>query len=458
MAGYGAKLAVDMKEVEALPTGNAPEETARRRRMFCQGDMNGNGIMSLAECDRLIVTVLHIEGLKSMKPVINRAFHAARDIVPPVGDFSPYYIDFHEFRYFLIYLKHYLDLFMIFSKLDVKDAGDGRYSDRRISIKEFKAGVPILLRWGLEPSVASKIESDPEGVFADLDDNGGGVVLFDEFAHWALYNHLFALDGGDDDGMAEALEVLRQQKPNLCGKDLSSIRAAKAKYRADAPISGQGCLRGDDRIASGGAVVRGAEELVKGHHYPGGVKDWESRLAEVDAEVDMPATPPPMTADGRVKAWKASLDRCEAAAASNEAGPRNCRCGCSRPAFGRFSTCCTRCAGPDGPHALDCLGKGYPKCDNGCGRLQFGRFKTCCTKCEGVDGPHARDCLDKSETRRSSLAGSSGALGDGESVAAHECANSCGRPKFGRFPTCCTHCKGPAGPHASDCEQKASSA
>jgi len=38
------------------------------------------------------------------------------------------------------------------------------------------------------------------------------------------------------------------------------------------------------------------------------------------------------------------------------------------------------------------------------------------------------------------------------------CANGCGRPSFGRHPTCCTRCTGPGGPHAGDCEGKAAAA
>jgi len=39
------------------------------------------------------------------------------------------------------------------------------------------------------------------------------------------------------------------------------------------------------------------------------------------------------------------------------AGARLCACGCGRPAFGRHSTCCTHCRGPEGPHARDCMSK-----------------------------------------------------------------------------------------------------
>merc|ERR1719155_401233 len=77
--------------------------------------------------------------------------------------------------------------------------------------------------------------------------------------------------------MEEALEVLRKQKPNLCGKDLSSIKASKAKYRADAKISGQGCLGGDPSLSGGyDDIPDGGEELAHGGHYPGGLAAWKA--------------------------------------------------------------------------------------------------------------------------------------------------------------------------------------
>lgn len=35
------------------------------------------------------------------------------------------------------------------------------------------------------------------------------------------------------------------------------------------------------------------------------------------------------------------------------------------------------------------------------------------------------------------------------------CKNGCDRPAYKGFPTCCTHCRGPEGPHARDCSTKA---
>eukprot|EP00928_Gymnodinium_smaydae_P032019 TRINITY_DN2330_c0_g1_i1.p1 TRINITY_DN2330_c0_g1~~TRINITY_DN2330_c0_g1_i1.p1 ORF type:complete len:665 (+),score=158.25 TRINITY_DN2330_c0_g1_i1:47-1996(+) len=34
------------------------------------------------------------------------------------------------------------------------------------------------------------------------------------------------------------------------------------------------------------------------------------------------------------------------------------------------------------------------------------------------------------------------------------CVRGCGRKRFRNFPTCCTKCQGPTGPHARDCDQK----
>jgi len=38
-----------------------------------------------------------------------------------------------------------------------------------------------------------------------------------------------------------------------------------------------------------------------------------------------------------------------------------------------------------------------PSCSKGCGRLPYSRFPTCCTRCKGPDGPHAHDCDRRDE-------------------------------------------------------------
>ena len=48
-----------------------------------------------------------------------------------------------------------------------------------VFFQEFEAALHLLEEWGV------KIE-DHEAAFNEIDANGGGQVLFGEFAHWAL--------------------------------------------------------------------------------------------------------------------------------------------------------------------------------------------------------------------------------------------------------------------------------
>jgi hypothetical protein len=50
--------------------------------------------------------------------------------------------------------------------------------------------VPIMNKWHI------KIH-DPEATFRQIDENGGGYILFDEFCHWAIKQNL---DIDDADG------------------------------------------------------------------------------------------------------------------------------------------------------------------------------------------------------------------------------------------------------------------
>eukprot|EP00931_Biecheleriopsis_adriatica_P095465 TRINITY_DN69069_c0_g1_i1.p1 TRINITY_DN69069_c0_g1~~TRINITY_DN69069_c0_g1_i1.p1 ORF type:complete len:616 (+),score=132.20 TRINITY_DN69069_c0_g1_i1:90-1850(+) len=447
--------------MENLPT--AKDQKQERKALFRQADINGNGICSLAECDRLIVTVLNIRGVKIMKPVINRAFHAARDIAPPVGKISPHYVDWNEFRFFLIYLKYYLQLFILFDDIDL-----GRYSDRRMSYSEFEQAIPKILDWGVGMEVEYRLNDDPQSVFQEIDANGGGVVMFDEFAHWALWNHIFTEDEADDD-MEDALEALRKQKPNLCGKDLSSIKASKAKYRVGAKIHGQGCLAGDPSLAGGyDDPEDGAAELVAGRHYPGGLAAWKSsfwgkadeqspgmyRVVGNKCVVNSDAN----YKEGRKVGNLETGDEIEVVEVEAVESLGRMRGRIESPIPGwislknmrngflwvvKLQTPPSEAASALGTFASDQslarvreAGENYkslglPECVNGCGNARFGKYQTCCTWCKGDDGPHAPDCCGKGGYEL--------------------CENGCGHPQFGKYTTCCTHCTGADGPHHPRC-------
>jgi Ca2+-binding EF-hand superfamily protein len=51
--------------------------------------------------------------------------------------------------------------------------------DRRVSIEEFKKAVPEINKWGVTVE-------DPEATFKEIDADGQGMLLFDEFCGWAI--------------------------------------------------------------------------------------------------------------------------------------------------------------------------------------------------------------------------------------------------------------------------------
>jgi len=209
-----------------LPTG--PDEAAVRRRkeLFVSFDPNGNGILSLAEVDKGLRKTLEPRTLPPQ--VVGRAFHAARAISPPVADFSDDYIDAKEFRFFLLYLHHYLRLWTWFCKVD--SSGDGR-----LGFEEFTSALPLLTAW-LPGAALEGIAQDPSSAFAEMDADGGGMVLFDEFAHWVLCRGLGELTdtGADCPDRRHALELL-QQNANLASADDARRKADRARARSKTP-------------------------------------------------------------------------------------------------------------------------------------------------------------------------------------------------------------------------------
>jgi Ca2+-binding EF-hand superfamily protein len=71
----------------------------------------------------------------------------------------------------------------MFSRIDTS-------SDRRVSLEEFKKAVPIMNNWGITIT-------NPEKTFKEIDKDGAGMILFEEFCTWAAEKNL-DLDDDDD--------------------------------------------------------------------------------------------------------------------------------------------------------------------------------------------------------------------------------------------------------------------
>jgi len=202
------RVEVDWATVNAqLPIGRDDASKSARHKIFRSFDPNGNGLLSLAEVDGGLTKVLQIHGIA--KPVMMRAFQAARDVAKPVASFSNDYIDKNEFRVLLVYLTYYLQLFEFFDRIDAS-------GDRRVGPREFQAALPLLQRWGMKQ--AATWEANPQAAFREMDRNNGGKVLFDEFADFCLRHGLGQgqLGGFEDPAdRKEALDMLKNRRPNM---------------------------------------------------------------------------------------------------------------------------------------------------------------------------------------------------------------------------------------------------
>ena len=170
---------------EKLPYERTPEQYEKRMKLWSQIDVNGNGIVSLAEVDKGMRDVIDCEAVFKEKAVMLRAWNAAKAVVPSrrkdgKGDD---YVEKREFRILLQYLRQYFEFEEAFDRVDQDD-------DKRIEFDEFLSCVPMIELW------VGKIE-DPEATFKEIDSDGHGMILFDEFCVWA-FKHNLDLEDDDD--------------------------------------------------------------------------------------------------------------------------------------------------------------------------------------------------------------------------------------------------------------------
>jgi calcium-binding protein 1/2/4/5 len=163
-----------------LPTEQTEEQVAKRSELFKEFDPNGNGFLSLAEVDKGCRDVLGLYEIFECKKVIMRAFQAAKSAHNAKSggsdDLGPDFVQRIEFRLLLVYLGKYFEIWQMFEEIDNSD-------DHRITIDEFKKALPQIEAWGV------KVD-DPDAAFAEIDANGGGMVLFVEFTEWAIAKKL----------------------------------------------------------------------------------------------------------------------------------------------------------------------------------------------------------------------------------------------------------------------------
>eukprot|EP00928_Gymnodinium_smaydae_P081870 TRINITY_DN65308_c1_g1_i1.p1 TRINITY_DN65308_c1_g1~~TRINITY_DN65308_c1_g1_i1.p1 ORF type:complete len:491 (+),score=124.58 TRINITY_DN65308_c1_g1_i1:62-1534(+) len=127
-------------------------------------DYNGNHIVSLAEIDKLVVEKFP---LLNHKPALMRAYKATINATDSNGDS---WVQRKEFKKLLGNLFYFNKIFWLFDNVD----GD---KDRRLTYQEFKNCLTLC--------AGNKFsEQEMQADFQQVDRNGGGIILFDEFCRY----------------------------------------------------------------------------------------------------------------------------------------------------------------------------------------------------------------------------------------------------------------------------------
>eukprot|EP00941_MAST-03F_sp_MAST-3F-sp1_P005265 g5265.t1 len=171
---------------------------AARVQGWMAADPNGNGHISLAECDGWVQKCLRaFEGeengdriWKAYRPSYIRAFNDAKDLVRGKGnsDESNDYVERKEFRGLVAYLCLYAVMYDAFALIDGFGGGaeDKAGDDRKMSLDEWKSGHQKLKDIGFVGlrEAAEGGDDAAEKVFNEMDANGKGSVLLSEFCAW----------------------------------------------------------------------------------------------------------------------------------------------------------------------------------------------------------------------------------------------------------------------------------
>jgi len=105
----------------------------------------------------------------------------------------------------------------MFTRLD-------KSGDRRLTLAEFTQALPTLEKWGI-------CIPDTQAAFKEIDTNGGGFVLFDEFVGWAMMKNL-DLEDDDDYNANLAQESTNNTKQSSSSKKEKS-REVNTKSTSD---------------------------------------------------------------------------------------------------------------------------------------------------------------------------------------------------------------------------------
>lgn len=219
-----------------------PEGAALRKKGFSLADPNGNGLCSLAEIEGFIMGTLCAKYPKTkdsdkgrdlfelFRPCFIKAYNDAKDIMDDQGgkvlegtkdSTADDFVSWGEFRLLNAYLCIYATMFDAFSKID--GGGEGTEGDdRRIDEGEWMKGYKEVTEHGFVAFQGIKDKKAAKKVFNDIDDNGGGIILLDE---WCDYIKKKEVEAGTELGKS----LMEEQAPAGGAAEAPKKKKKKAK-------------------------------------------------------------------------------------------------------------------------------------------------------------------------------------------------------------------------------------
>lgn len=188
----GTFKAKDWKKLmEKMPIDKTEDAAKQRKKIWDEMNAHSNGDVSKKKMGKDMEKYLGIPKKVSEKGCLDLAYDNAKNKVKSKKLGSDDYIQFAEFRIFLVYLKQYFQYWVMFENM-----GGGK--NMVLTLAQLKEAVPILESYGVKIS-------DPDAEFKTMDKDGSGKISFDEFAKYAIAKELEIESDEDYDG-----KVLRQ--------------------------------------------------------------------------------------------------------------------------------------------------------------------------------------------------------------------------------------------------------
>ena len=190
--GPSADLALFQSTFAPLIDLGDPQAKKGRAAAWKIADPNGNGILSLAEADKWVLTALVAKHRpfkgrqlhKLYRPSYLLAFDAAKSLGQE-GDGNDDYVTKKEFRLFIAYLSLHADLLDAFAAIDGGGVGVTKKDDRRISRDEWIKGHHTVSTYDWV-GLRKLTDAEAEAVFDKMDGNGGGFVLLKEWCDYLI--------------------------------------------------------------------------------------------------------------------------------------------------------------------------------------------------------------------------------------------------------------------------------